>query len=61
MAYLEFCSNCGNKNERGWIEGNIRFHCNDCNTVHYENPKPTATLICPLKNSILLLKSAFDP
>ena len=61
MAYLEFCSNCGNKNDRGWIEGNIRFHCNYCNIIHYENPKPTATLICPIKNSILLVKRAFDP
>ena len=61
MAYLEFCSNCGKKNSRGWIEGNIRFHCNHCNTIHYENPKPTATLICPIKDSILLVERAFDP
>ena len=61
MAYLEFCSNCGNKNDRGWIEGNIRFHCSNCNIIHYENPTPTATLICPIKSSILLVKRAFDP
>ncbi len=61
MAYLEFCSNCGSKNRKGWIEGNIRFHCKNCNTIHYENPKPTATLICPKNNSLLLVKRAFEP
>ena len=61
MAHLEFCSNCGSKNTRGWKEGNLRFYCNNCNTIHYENPKPTATLICPQNNTILLVKRAFEP
>jgi len=61
MSYLEYCSNCGNKNERGHIDGNTRFHCIKCKTIHYENPKPTATLICPKGNSILLGRRAFDP
>ena len=61
MSYLEYCSNCGNKNERGHIDGNTRFHCVKCKTIHYENPKPTATLICPKGDSILLGRRAFDP
>ena len=61
MSYLEYCSNCGNENERNHIEGNIRFHCVICKTIHYENPKPTATLICPKGNSILLGRRAFNP
>ena len=61
MSYLEYCSNCGNKNERNHIDGNIRFHCVICKSIHYENPKPTATLICPKENSILLGRRAFDP
>jgi len=61
MAYLEFCSNCGCKNTRGWKEGNLRFYCENCNTIHYENPKPTATLICPKEETILLVKRAFEP
>ena len=61
MSYLEYCSNCGNENERNHIDGNIRFHCVICKTIHYENPKPTATLICPKGNSILLGRRAFNP
>ena len=61
MGYLEYCSNCGNKNERGHIDGNTRFHCVKCKAIHYENPKPTATLICPKGDSILLGRRAFDP
>ena len=61
MAHLEFCSNCGEKNKFGEKEGNNRFYCPCCNTVHYENPKPTATLICPKNDSILLVKRAKEP
>ena len=61
MGYLEFCSNCGEKNHYGYIDGNTRYHCTKCETIHYENPKPTATLICPWGNKILLVKRAVDP
>ena len=30
-------------------------------TIHYQNPKPTATLICPRDDEILLVQRAFDP
>ena len=29
--------------------------------MHYENPKPTATLVCPRKEEILLVKRAVGP
>ena len=61
MGYLEFCSNCGNNNHYGYIDGNTRYNCDKCNTIHYENPIPTATLICPRKKEILLVKRAKDP
>ena len=61
MAYLEYCSNCGLKNENSYIDGNNRHHCPSCKTIHYENPKPTATLICPRENSILLGRRAYSP
>ena len=61
MRYCQYCSHCGKKNEYGQIDGNIRYHCLHCKTIHYENPKPTATLICPQSNSILLGRRAFDP
>ena len=61
MNYYKYCSNCGKNNTHGYIDGNIRFHCEYCNTIHYQNPKPTATLICPKDNSILLGRRAFNP
>lgn len=61
MTYLEYCSNCGLKNKNSYIDGNHRYHCPACKAIHYENPKPTATLICPLGNSILLGRRAFSP
>ena len=61
MGYLEFCSNCGQKNKFGEKKGSKRFYCPRCHTIHYDNPKPTATLICPKNDSILLVKRAADP
>jgi ADP-ribose pyrophosphatase YjhB (NUDIX family) len=61
MGYLEFCSNCGSKNQQGYKDGNIRYFCSKCKLIHYENPKPTATLICICKNQLLLVKRAKAP
>ncbi len=61
MGYLEFCSNCGEKNQFGEKDGNKRYFCSQCSTIHYENPKPTATLICMHQNQLLLVKRAVDP
>ena len=61
MSYLETCSNCGEKNHYGFIDGNERFHCIGCNTIHYENPKPTTTIICLSNSKILLARRAFEP
>jgi len=61
MAYLEYCSNCGLKNQNSYIDGNQRYHCPSCKAIHYENPRPTATLICPRGNSILLGRRAYSP
>ena len=61
MAHLEYCSNCGEKNIFGLIDGQNRFHCISCKKIHYENPKPTATLICVYKNKLLLVKRAVEP
>ena len=61
MGYLEFCSHCGEKNKYGEKDGNNRFYCVCCHTIHYENPKPTTALICPKNDSILLVKRALEP
>ena len=61
MKKLIYCSSCGEENIFSEIEGQIRYHCIKCKTIHYQNPKPTATLICPKGNDILLVKRAFEP
>ena len=61
MAHLEYCSNCGQTNKRNQVKGNLRYHCTFCGIIHYENPKPTATLVCPKHDQILLVKRAVDP
>jgi len=61
MGYLEFCSNCGKKNQFGAKDGNMRHHCSQCGAIHYENPKPTATLICTYEKQLLLVKRAAEP
>ena len=61
MKKLIYCSTCNTKNNFSTIEGELRYHCPNCKTIHYQNPKPTATLICIKKNEILLVKRAFAP
>jgi len=61
MKKLIFCSTCNTKNHFSEIEGQLRYHCLNCETIHYQNPKPTATLVCIKNNEILLVKRAFNP
>ena len=61
MSLLEYCSNCATKNIYGFIDGQNRYHCKSCGVIHYENPKPTATIICIKETKILLAKRAFEP
>ena len=61
MKKLIYCSQCGKKNQFGKIDSSIRYHCPNCKTIHYQNPKPTATLILPRKNQVLLVRRAFEP
>jgi len=61
MLHPEYCSQCGQKNVYEFIDGSHRYHCIKCKSIHYENPKPTATIICTQGNSILLAKRALQP
>tara|TARA_Y100001970_G_scaffold132135_1_gene162977 strand:+ start:2032 stop:2523 length:492 start_codon:yes stop_codon:yes gene_type:complete len=58
---MEYCNQCGAKNTFSYIDGNNRFHCLKCKTIHYQNPKPTATLICMKDNELLLGKRERNP
>ena len=61
MKKLVYCSTCGKENNFGFIDGSDRYHCKSCNSIHYQNPKPTATLICPQNGKILLVQRAYEP
>ena len=61
MKKLIYCSTCGEENNFSHIDGAIRYHCPKCKAIHYQNPKPTATLICLKNDEILFVKRAFDP
>ena len=61
MVQLKYCPHCGGENSFSVIDGRERFHCNSCKTIHYENPKPAATLICPKDKQLLLVRRAFEP
>ena len=61
MKKLIYCSSCGKKNDLSRIDGGVRYHCLSCKTIHYQNPKPTATLILPKGSTILLVRRAFEP
>ena len=61
MSLFTYCSSCGEENTYDFNDGNHRYHCKSCSTIHYQNPKPTATIICLKNNQILLAKRAFPP
>ena len=61
MAYLEYCSNCGERNKTGEIEGRQRHYCPSCKTIHYENPRPAATVLVIQDDQLLLVKRAVEP
>ena len=61
MKKLVYCSTCGKENNFGYIDGNDRYHCKSCDSIHYQNPKPTATLILPKDDTILFVRRAFEP
>ena len=61
MVQIRYCQFCGNLNQYGYIDGNNRYHCFNCSAIHYQNPKPTATLICMKDNQLLLGKRDRNP
>lgn len=60
---MNFCSNCGEKvtfKQVGY-DPIQRFYCENCNTVHYQNPKVVAGCVVTHKNKVLLCKRAIPP
>ena len=58
-----FCSNCGAKLKMKIPEedNRVRAVCDECNTIHYENPKIIVGSVTTYKNQILLCRRAIEP
>ena len=60
---MKFCSECGNPVTVRIPEGdNMPRHvCNNCDTIHYQNPKIIVGALPVWEDKILLCKRAIEP
>lgn len=60
---MKFCSSCGAPVALRIPQGDDRerFVCDDCQTIHYQNPKIVAGCIPEWQGRILLCKRAIEP
>ncbi len=60
---MKFCSDCGNKVSHKVPDGDnlARFICNECDTIHYQNPKVVAGAVIEHQGKILMCKRAIEP
>lgn len=60
---MNFCSNCGGEVSLKIPEGdNLPRHtCNQCNTIHYQNPKVVTGCLPVYQDKVLLCKRAIEP
>ena len=60
---MKFCSNCGNHVTLKIPAGDTlpRFVCDQCETIHYHNPKIVVGCIAEWKDDILLCRRAIEP
>ena len=58
-----FCSQCGAKVTIAQPDGDnkLRYVCNACNIVHYENPKMVVGCVVGHEGKILLCRRAIEP
>jgi len=59
----KYCSNCGAELSIRKPDGDnmLRYVCDGCSTVHYENPKVVVGCIVEHEGSVLLCKRAIEP
>lgn len=60
---MKFCSQCGQTLQQRIPEGDnrLRFVCEHCQTIHYQNPNIVAGCIPVYGDKILLCKRAIEP
>ena len=60
---MKYCNQCGSKLEYRIPEGDdrLRFICDACQTIHYQNPKLVVGCIPVWKDRILLCRRSIEP
>ena len=60
---MNFCSNCGNPVSQKIPDGDnrLRFVCDHCGAIHYQNPRVIAGILPTYKEQILLCRRAIEP
>ena len=60
---MNFCPNCGSTTNRRVPDGDNRPRdmCDDCETIHYQNPKIIAGCVALYQNQVLLCRRAIEP
>ncbi len=60
---MKFCSNCGAEVARRIPEGDSRERavCDDCNTIHYQNPRVITGCLVTCDERVLLCKRSINP
>jgi ADP-ribose pyrophosphatase YjhB (NUDIX family) len=60
---VQYCSACGAGVEKRIPPGDdhLRYVCNDCGTIHYQNPKLVVGCIPEYQNRILLCRRDIEP
>ncbi|MEM1319774.1 MAG: NUDIX hydrolase [Bacteroidota bacterium] len=60
---MKFCSNCGHPVVFKAVPGDthMRFVCESCNTIHYQNPNVVAGCLPLWEDKVLLCRRAIEP
>lgn len=61
---MKYCSNCGSKRIEFKVpdgDNRLRFVCNNCQSIHYQNPNMVVGCIALWKGKVLLAKRAIEP
>ncbi len=60
---MNFCSNCGHKVVFKAVEGDSipRYVCDNCETIHYQNPKVITGALPIWEDKVLLCKRGISP
>lgn len=60
---MKFCSNCAQKVDYQAVEGDhrLRFVCNHCMTIHYQNPRIIVGCVPVWEDKVLLCRRGIEP